>query len=243
LPSEQSELLATLWRFRRVRFYIGSAWFLLRFVVSFRLTIRRPFIQLQINPRLQYDYVIIRTVMRALKELRKRKSESQLLVFTTLRDYVFMNETDIQTLSAEQATQLIRVTESLMAFVNIYWLETALSFSVIPLVELVDKLDDDVIAKFKEGEDNRTLLVNMRKISRKAQRRGYQATASAALGLLTVYLLTPVSQIGFFLVNAFLVGLSAFFGLLIFSTVAIWRSFPALLDEPDWEPSVRSTEW
>ena len=233
--SKQEQLLHHLLHFRSFEhFRLGHHWILVRFISSFTLTRHRPFLKTVIIPELQFDYSVISNVKQAFKESRNRKPED-LLLFRSLWDYCFVNFGDIQYLSNDEAERLTRVIARLAAFLNIYNLETFLSVSIIPLVDLVDAVDDEIVAKFKLGQDNSTLLEPIRKMIRKTQRRFYQAVVSGALALLTIYLLTPATELTKFLLDAIVWGSLTVVGLYVVSSIGVWRSFPALLSSPQRE--------
>jgi hypothetical protein len=180
-------------------------------------------------PEYRQDYDVLRCVRNAVRSVSKKENRDKILVFDSLTESRVLTLDETKNLDSKVAFQIFNRLE---AFLNIYWLEWRVSVSVLPSGELIDELEN-IIKRFKEGENNAALIEPMRLLWRRVDRRWIQGVASGVLALFSLGILTPFEQISRFLSILAYFGLPLLIGLLIFCTVETWESFPALLPEPD----------
>jgi hypothetical protein len=190
----------------------------------------RSFKFIRINPEYQEDYEVHRALSRAFQEISKKENKGKVLVFDSLREYRVV---PLDQLSKIDVTNCLRQVARLKAFFYVHTLQGKLSFSFIPFLELTDDLDD-IVERFRKGEDYTTLREPMERLLRRIARRRVQAVISAGSAVIALFLSIfwllgseeQASKFRFFVSQYGLVGLAFSF---LLTYYIVWRSFPPLL--------------
>jgi len=187
-------------------------------------------LRLEPFPEYRRDYDVLQRVRNAVRDASKKENRDKILVFDSLTESRLLTSDEAKSLDPKAALQTF---DRLEAFLNIYKLEWRLSVSIVPFGELIDELEN-IIERFKLGENNTVLLGPMRLLWRRVGRRWIQGVASGVLALFSLGILIPFEQVPQFLPILAAIGLLTLIGLLLFCTVETWESFPALLSrEPN----------
>jgi hypothetical protein len=232
LSSSDHKLLLTVSKDFIDRFEVSNdtwLWMLLRFAED---VIAWP--PVRISDDYAEDCKVLKCVRKSLREASKKQNSDKILIFDTMQQSRFVVESDLTTIAAKQSIQTFKRLE---AFLHIYRMESIIAFSFVPFLEMIDELET-IMGRFQKGEDDTTLLEPMRCLLRRVKRRKVLAEATAILGLLSLYLLTPAEQLLQFVINTAIWGSIALIALGIYSTSKTWWSFTPLLSEAPVEEIV-----
>lgn len=203
---------------------IDGPWLWLRFHESAR---KLP--PVRISERYEEDNAVFTCVKTALRDAHKKENADKMLVFDAPKKPKFVSRDELVSIDVNRA---IRTFKRVEAFLHLYIVEDELSGSLVPFTELADDLDE-LIERFKDGEDDTTLLEPMRSLLRRSRRKSVRAVGSGVLALLSLALLTPAEQLPYFILSAGIGGLLVLIALSLYSAFSIWWSFPPLLSHPE----------